>query len=89
MGRSSGDPRRRFYRANSVCRRGSEVAGDLKFANNSVRRILVQKFGLEPFERFRHPWDKGLFIVAAAGDDFQLVLDACLGQCLIHGLGLL
>jgi len=37
--------------------------------------ILFQQFLLEPLERFHQPRDKGLFIVAASGDDLELVLD--------------
>ena len=52
-------------------------------------RFLLQKFGIEPLERFHQARSKGLVIVAAAGDDLELVLDPCPGQCTIHGLGLL
>ena len=50
--------------------------------------FLVQKFLLEPLERFHQPGVKGLGIVAAAGDDLELaalrlpwiVLDPWLGS---------
>ena len=50
---------------------------------------LFQQFVLEPLDCFRQSGKKGFFVVAAAGDDFESVINSRSGQGLIHGLGLL